>query len=357
MTTRSLLGKERRWVRRNWRALAVVFVLAPALLAGATAAFDQTVPRDVPVAVAPADDAVTDDELAAAAGVVRSVAHPVSYGSTDAATAALSREEVYGVVTVKHGLYDAGANVTLSFAVDGAMVTYREPSRAVAAGIREQVSVFPATVTVERTVTGVERTLSEFLFASGAVVLLAGYAFVSLPYNLARERRVFDRIRVESSLAAMLGAKGVLFGALGALGVGAYAAAGAALGYRVALVEPVALAALGLTGVAAGATALSIGFLTRFSSTGRFLTVALLAGLVAFSNPVYPAGTFSALRRTVAGWMPLHHATVAVRAVALKDLPAGLVADRLVVLCGVAAASLCWLAVAVRVYERRVDGE
>ncbi|MFC7138798.1 ABC transporter permease [Halosimplex aquaticum] len=353
MAVGPLAEKELHWVRRNWRAVALVFLLVPASFGLATASFDRTVPRDVPVAVAPASDAVTGDELQAVAGLTRSVAAPRQFDSPAAARTALRREAVYGVVTVGHGLYEPGANVTLSFAIDGGMVTYVQPSRAVAATLDDRASVFPSTVTVERRFVGPERTLPEFLFATGLVYLLAIYAFTYVPYHLARERRVFDRVRVESSLWAMLAAKAALFGVLGAVAIGCMGLVGAALGYRVAVTDPAALGVLAVTGASLVAVSLGVSFLTRFSVAGRFVNVALLGGLVAFANPVYPTGFFSATRRALAGWVPVYHATVAVRAFALKDLSPGLFTDRLLLVGGVAAASLCWLAASVVVFERR----
>lgn len=352
MAVGPLLRKELFWLRRHWRAVALVFLLAPALFGLATGSFDRTVPRDVPVAVTPADDAVTRDELQAAAGLARTVSAPRQYDSPDAARTALRRERVYGVLTVGHGLYESGANVTLSVAVDGGMVTFAEPSRVVTAGLRDRAAVFPSTVTVERRVVGPERTLPEFLFATGLVYLLAIYAFTYVPYHLARERRVFDRIRVESSLWSLLAAKFALFAALGAAAVGSMALVGAALGYRVATTDPVALGLLALTGVALVAVSLGVSFLMRFSVAGRFVNVGLLAGLVAFANPVYPTGFFSAVRGEIAGWIPVYHATVAVRGLALKRLPPGLFADRLALVGGTAVAALAWLVAAVVVYER-----
>ncbi|WP_436927420.1 ABC transporter permease [Halosimplex amylolyticum] len=353
MAVGPLVEKELHWVRRNWRAVALVFLLVPASFALASASFDRTVPRDVPVAVAPASDAVTDDELQAVAGLARSVAAPRQFDSPADARTALEREEVYGVVAVGHGLYESGANVTLSFAIDGGMVTYVQPSRAVTVTLRDRATVFPSTVTVERRVVGPERTLPEFLFTTGLLYLLAIYAFTYVPYHLARERRVFDRVRVESSLWTMLAAKAALFGALGTLAVGSMGLTGAALGYRVAVANPVVLGVLALTGTSLVAVSLGVSFLTRFSVAGRFVNVALLGGLVAFANPVYPTGFFSATRRTLAGWMPVYHASVVVRALALKDLSAGLFTDRLLLVGGVAVASLCWLAGCVVVFQRR----
>ncbi|QPV63684.1 hypothetical protein I7X12_03370 [Halosimplex litoreum] len=348
-----LLRKELFWLRRNWRAVAVVFLLAPALFGVATTSFDRTVPQDVPVAVVPTDDAVTEDELQAVAGLARTVSDPRAYDSAEAARTALDRERVYGVVTVGHGLYESGANVTLSLAVDGGMVTYVDPSLAVTGTLRDRAGVFPSTVTVQREIVGAQRTLPEFLFATGLVYLLAIYAFTYVPYHLARERRVFDRVRVESSLWALLAAKAALFAALGAAAVASMTLAGVALGYRVSVVDPATLGVVGLTGAALVAVSLGVTFATRFSVAGRFVNVALLAGVVAFSNPVYPTGFFSAVRRTIAGWSPVYHATVVVRAVALKDLSVALFADRLLLLGGVAVAAGCWLAASVVAYERR----
>lgn len=353
MTVGPLVEKELRWLRRNWRAVTLVFLLAPLCLGLATATFDRTLPRDVPVAVVPADDTVTQDELQAAAGLTRSVAAPRHFDSVDAARTALDREHVYGVLSVEHGLYDAGANVTLSFAVAGGMVTYVEPSQVVTATLRDRATIFPSTVIITHETLDPQRTLPEFLFATGLVYLLAGYAFTYVPYHLARERRVFERVRVESSLWSLLAAKGVLFAALGTLALASMGALGVALGYRVALANPVALAVLALTGTSLVATGLGISFLTRFSVAGRFSTVALLGAVVAFSNPVYPSGFFSVVRRTISGVSPVYHATVVVRGLTLSGRTPGLYIDRLVLICGLTVASLAFLGVAVLSYERR----
>ncbi|MFB6174103.1 MAG: hypothetical protein ABEI39_05610 [Halobacteriales archaeon] len=352
MTVGPLVEKELRWLRRNWRAVAVVFLLAPAAFGLATASFDRTLPRDVPVAVAPASDAVTEDERQAVAGLARGVSAPRQYDSPAAARTAMARERVYGVLTVEHGVYESGANVTLGFSVAGSMVTYVEPSRVVTGTLRERANVFPAEITVDHRVVGPTRTLPEFLFTAGLVYLLAGYAFTYVPYHLARERQVFDRIRVESSLWSLLAAKAALFGGLGAAAVASMALAGIALGYRVAVASPAALAVLGATGVALVAVGLGVGFLTRFSVVGRFVNVALLGILVAFSNPVYPSGFFSVVRRTVSGWSPVYHATVVVRGLALAGRDPGLFADRLLLVGGVAVAALAFLAGSVVVYQR-----
>ena len=230
MTVGPLVEKELRWLRRNWRAVTLVFLLAPVCFGLATATFDRTLPRDVPVAVVPADDAVTEDELQAAAGLTRSVAAPRQFGSHEAARTALEREQVYGILSVEHGLYESGANVTLSFAVAGGMVTYVEPSQVVTATLRDRANVFPSTVTIRHESLDPERTLPEFLFATGLVYLLVGYGLTYVPYHVAREQRVFDRVRVESSLWSLLAAKGLLFAALGTLALASMSAVGLALG-------------------------------------------------------------------------------------------------------------------------------
>jgi ABC-2 type transport system permease protein len=352
MTVGPLVGKELRWLRRNWRAVALLVLLAPVAFGLATASFDRTLPRDVPVAVAPADEAVTQDELQAVAGLARGVSAPRQFDSPAAARTALARERVYGVLTVDHGVYESDANVTLSVLVAGGMVTYVEPSRVVTATLRERATVFPATVTVDHRVADPARTLPEFLFATGLVYLLAGYAFTYVPYHVGRERQVFDRVRVESSLWSLLVAKAALFAALGTAAVASMTLAGAALGYRVAVVSPVALAVLAATGGSLVAVALGVGFLTRFSVAGRFANVALLAGLVAFSNPVYPSGFFSVVRRTVSGYSPVYHATVVVRGLTLTGRDPGLFVDRLLLVAGLAVAALAFLAGSVAIYQR-----
>ncbi|MFB6151255.1 MAG: ABC transporter permease [Haloarculaceae archaeon] len=348
-----LLRKELLWLRRNRWAVLFVFGVVPALFALATTGFSRALPTNVPVAVAPASGAVKSDELQAARGLLRGIAHPVPVESAEAARTALDRERVYGVLTVRHGLYDGAAEVTLPFAVDGTMVPYGQPSRLVVAGLNDRATVFPADVTVDRTVLAPVHTLGEYLLAVLTVVLALVYAFTYVPYHLAREKEAFDRVRVESSLGSLLAAKSVAFGVLLAVAVAVLGVVALALGYDVALWRPAALAVLGLTATYLTATSAGIAFLTRFSVAGRFLGVVVLAAVLAFSNLFYPAGFFSPVRRTIARRMPVHHSMVAFRGLALGGHGPGLFRDRLLALVGVTVASLVWLWACVRHYERR----
>lgn len=349
-----LLRKELLWVRHNAAAILVVLLLLPAAFGLATAAFHQVIPEDVPVAVVPANERVTSDEMATMEAVTAFFAAPRDYRSEAAARRALDREEVYGIVVVPHGLYDDGHQVTVQFIVEGEIVPYEQPSIAVASVLRSRLdSQLPADVALNREVTGRDATLSEYLLTVGAVLLLAVYAFTYVPYNVAGERRVFRRLRVESSLRSVVVSKFLVFGALMLVPLGAIQAAAIGLGYDVTVFSLPALAVLLVTFWTLTAVSLGIMFLTNFRSEGRFLNVGVLFGLLLFANLLYPAGYFSPIRRTIARLVPLHYAMLVVRGLALKGQSIGLYTDYLAVLAGTAVLAVAWLALSMHVYRRR----
>lgn len=354
MTLRSLLAREARWVRHNAAVLVLVLLILPSLFAVSTVAFQQVIPRDTPIAVVPGDDAVTQDELDAVRGVAAFFSRPQSYDSHDRAERALTREEVYAIFVVPHGLFDEGADVTIEMIVEAEMVPYEQPSLAIASILSGQLrGTFPADVSVARTVIGDDRTLSEFLVSVGTILLTMVYAFVYLPRVVADEERVFQRIRVESSIWRLLTAKYALFTPLMLVPVVAFHAIATHLNFRLDLLAPGAVAATLLTFVSLSAIALGIMFLTRFATVGRLLNATLLFGTLAFSNLVYPAGFFSPLRRNVARLSPIHYAMIVQRGTALKANSAALYADRFALLAGFTLAGLAFLTGSVAFYQRR----
>jgi len=351
---RSLFTREARWIRHNAGVLVLVLLVLPSLFAVSTVAFQQVIPRDTPVAVVPEGDAVTQDEIDAVRGVAAFFSRPHDYASRQAAERALTREEVYAVFVVPHGLFDEEASVTIEMVVEEEMVPYEQPSLAISSILSGQLrGTFPAETTVERTAIGTDRTLSEFLISVGTVLLTMVYAFVYLPRVVADEHRVFERIRVESSLWRLLTAKYAVFCPLVLVPVVAFQGIATSLDFQVRLLAPGALAAILLTFVSLSAVALGIMFLTRFGALGRMVNATLLFGTLAFSNLVYPAGFFSPMRRDIARLSPIHYATIVHRGTALKSNAPGLYADRYLLLAGFTLAALCFLAGSVVVFQRR----
>lgn len=354
MSLGPLLRKEVTWVRHNLGALFVVLLLLPATFGLATGAFERVVPEDVPVAVVPASEDVTEDEVTALRAVTAVFASPTAYDTVPAARRALHREAVYGVVVVPPGLFDEGATADVRFLVEGEIVPYNQPSRAIANVLGARLdSQLAADVSVTREVTGREATLSEYLLSAGVVILLATYAFTYVPYNVASERRVFRRLRVESSLGAVVASKFCLFGVLVSVPLVALQGAANVLGHDLNVLAPAALGTLLLTFGYLTAISLGVMFLTGFRAVGRFLNVAVLFGTLLLGNPVYPAGFFSPLRREIARFVPVHYSTLTTRGVALKGRSVGLYGDYLLVLGATTLVALAWLALSMAVYRRR----
>jgi len=355
MSLRSLLYKELRWLRHNVATVVLVLVVLPSIVAAGTVAFQQVIPRDTPVALVPENESVTDDEMTAMRGVTTFFAEPHTYEADerDEAMRALTREEVYAVFIVPPGVLEEDADVTVQMYVEEEMVPYEQPSLAIASILRyEAGEVLPADVGVERTAVGEDRTLSEFLVSTGAMLVTMLFAFAYVPYVVADEQQVFRRIRVESSLWELLASKFVVLTPLLLVPVGTFQAIAWYLDFSVELIAPTAIGVTLLTFVYLTAISLGVMFLTRFRTFGRMVNVTLLFGGIAFSNLVYPAGFFSPLRREIAKLSPLHYSMVVQRGASVKGESAALYGDYLVGLVGVTILALCFLAGTVVYYDR-----
>lgn len=353
MSLRSLLRKEGYWTRRNALGLLFVLLVLPGFFAASSVLFEDVIPRDVPVAVVAQDDDVELSELAMVHAGVSAYADSEGYQSRDAATEALQRESVYAIVEVPHGLSDPDEAVTFRFYVDGSMVPFKSPSGAIANYIENRLDrALGADVTVERVVVGNDHDLSTYLLPIALVAVLLLFAFAYVPYNLAQEAPVVDRIRLESSLEALVGAKLVYFTALMLVPIVVFQVASVILGYDVAALAPGTLLALSLTFVTCTALSMAVMVLTKFDAVGRFLNVVVLLGIAGFSGLAYPVGYFSPIRRTIVRAMPTHYAVVVTRSSMLRDAPLSTFADWLVGLAVVAALALVTLKLAV-VYHRR----
>lgn len=349
----TVLRKEVLWSRRRVLSLLFVLVLLPGAFAYSSVFFQHVLPRDAPVAVV-ADAGASADDRAVVTSTLGLFSEPVEYESRPAARRALARERVYAVVGVPTGIADANSSrVNLTVTIDGDVVPYREPSEALVAILQFTLNRnLDARVDVRRETLGAERDLAAYLLPTFLMMLVMTFAFAYLPYVLAREEPVLDRVRVEASLDAAVGGKLAFLGLLLLVPVGVFAAAGAYLGYDARVLAPGALAAYLLTFVALGAVAAAVTFATRFATAGRLLNVLLLFAVFGFSGLVYPAGFFSPLRREVVRWTPTHYAMVVVRGTTLKGHDAGFYAGWLAGLAGFALLGLAALKLALVHYER-----
>lgn len=354
MSLRSLLSKEVSWSRHRVVSLLFVLLLLPATFAATSVAFQTVIPRDAPIAVTPQNDAVTQDDLTIVKGGVTLFSDPEVVDSTATAKERLSREEVYAIVQVPPGITDPEqTNATFVFYVDGSIVPFTEASKAIRNVMAFYLDQFlPADVSVKRVVIGSPISLSEYLlpvFLMGIVML---FAFTYVPYNLAAEASVLDRLRVESSLEAVLGAKLIFFTVLMLLPIAVFHGLAAYLGYAGQALAPGSVLALLMTFVFLASLSMIVMVLTRFRTVGRFLNVVLLFGLLAFSGLAYPVGYFSPLRAAIVRLVPVHYAMIITRSSMLKDVSLGLFVDWVALLAAVIGVGLVGLKLAAVHYRR-----
>lgn len=348
-----LVGKELAWSRRRLVPLFLLLVVLPASFAYVTTGFDDVLPVDTPVAVVAQSEAVSEDDIAVARAALTFFSDPRTYRTNASAFTALRREQVYAVVTVPPGVTNQSTSSTFHVYVHGSMVPYHQPSQAVVNVLRFRLqSVLSGSVTIERHLVGTTHSLSAYLIPTFVMVLVMLLALGYLPYSLAADQPVIDRVRVDASLEALLGAKLLYVTALLAVPLTVFQVASTLLGYAVT-VSPGAVAVVVLTFLTLGAVGCSITLLTRFSTWGRLTNVLLMLSLFLFSGLLYPAGFFSPVRRTVVRMLPTHYATILLRSGMLRDPAWFSPLDWYLGLAGLTVATLVVLGGVVRVYERR----
>lgn len=353
MSLRSLLRKEAYWSRRHALGLAFVLLVLPGFFAASSLLFQDVIPRNTPVAVVPQDDTVSNEQLALISGGLGIYADPVSVDDERRARDLLRREAVYAIIEVPPGVDEAGNDVTFRLTVDGSIVPFKEPSKAIGSLLAARLDSFlDANVDVERRVVGADHDLSAYLLPIALLVLLMLFAFTYVPYTLAAEAPALDRIRLSSSLEALVGAKLASVTLLAFVPIVAFQGAIAVLGYDVDALAPAAVLALLLTFLMLAAISMAVTVVTRFGSTGRILNAVLFLGALVFSGLAYPVGYFSPLRKAIVRLMPTHYGAIVTRSAMLKDASVAEFGEWLLALAGVAVASLVVLELAVVYYRR-----
>jgi len=355
MSLKSLLEKEIHWSLRNVLVLLFLLVLLPGFFAGTSVIFQDVLPRDVPVAVAPADDSVKESDVEIVEGTIATFTEPTRVENVEEGRAMLERESVYAVVEVPPNLNEQGAEAEFRLIVDGAIVPFLSPSEIIANVLESEMdSIFDADVTTEREVVGAQKTLPEYLFPTFLLTLVIFFAFTYVPYNLKNESAVLDRLRVEASLEAVVAAKLLFFTALVVIPIVVFHAAALYYGYVVATLTPGAVLVLLLTFLLISTISSTVILLSRFSGVGLFINVTAMLGTVALSALAFPLGFFSAVRTTVARLLPTYYAGIITRSMMLKGSSLGTFTDWLGLLVG------CLLVAAVAlegsiIYYRRTS--
>jgi ABC-2 type transport system permease protein len=349
----ALVRKEAITVRRNLGLFLVVLILVPAALAVGTSVYQQTIPQDIPVAVAPADDATTETDVRFVRGAVEFFATPVEYDSRAAAVDAMEREEVYMVFVVPPDLTDDDAEVTVTVVTDAANAPLSDPAELTFDVLESQFDdAFPATVTLKQESVGTERTLSEFMLPAALFALVVLYALVYLPYQVREERRVMDRLRTETRLEYVIATKLLFYGVLVVVPAGTVSAAARYYGYGFDAMGPETLAVLGLSFLYMASAGLAVLFFMRLRQAAVFVNLGLAVGVLTLSGLVYPVGFYSAVRKTISRALPTHYTLVTLRGTMLRGRSLGFHEASLTWLAATAVVALALLAVAIRHYER-----
>lgn len=340
--------------RRNVAVVVIGFVLLPGLLVGGTVGFDQTLPEDVPIGVAPAEEATTGDDLTLARGGVALLGTPEPYETREAAIRGLDREEVYIVVLVPPDILDEGTTAEFRMLSHGSAVPLIDATGLLALFLDAELSSLlsgPVEVTHEQR--GVENTLSEYLIPTGLTVFVLAVALLYVPYDVRTDRQVLDRIRHQSRLESFLAAKLVFYTAMMALVLSAITTANMWLEYRLDVMSVETVGAVGLLFLSTAAIGTGILFLTGLGRVALFVNLGVLVGIVGFGSLVYPVGFFSPLRMELARSLPPHYLAVVIRGHVLRGDSFGVYLDwyRFIGLYTLGCLGFCWAC--VRSYEWR----
>lgn len=319
MSLGPLLKKELHWSRRHVLALAFLLLVIPLFFAGSSVVFQDIVPEDVPVAVMAEDENVSEAEVELVSESITTWTDPKPVEERAQAERLLERESVYAIVQVPAGYLDPETSANFTLAIDGTIAPFQSPSELVQDLIEFELEAAGfENVGVERETIGEEKGLEEYLYPSFILGLIIFFAFTYVPYTLRRERPVLDRLRVESSLEAVITAKLVSFTALMLVPLAVFHAVGYHYGYGVETAMPWAILVLLVTFLVLSLVSATIMVLSQFRGVGQFVNLVVMLGLFAFSGLVFPLGFFSPVRTALAEVLPTYYATVTVRSLMLK---------------------------------------
>lgn len=349
----ALLRKEAVLVRRNLGLFLVLLVIVPLGLAAMTSVYQQTIPEDIPVGVAPADDATDEAALQLVRGGVQFFATPVEYEDGEAVERALAREEVYLGFLVPPGLATKGESVTITVITDRTYAPLADPAELALDRLERQFDRgMPASVRLERVPVGVDRTLGEFLLPSVLYGLVGLYAIVYLPYHVREERRVLDRLRTETRVELVVATKLLFYGALVVVPAVAITAATRFYGYGIVALSWQTLLVLFLTFLLMASVGLMVVFALRLRQAAVFINIGLAVVVLSLSGLMYPLGFYSEIRKVLSNLLPTRYALLVLRSMMLRDVSLALYADYLSWIGGATLIGLVGLGLAIRHYER-----
>ncbi len=315
--------------RRNIGVVLVVLVLLPGAAAVGTAAFQQTIPEDVPIGIAAQEDTVAEEDMTMIQAGTALYASPSRYESREAAVTALEREDVYLVLLVPDGTFEEGEDVNVTLISDQRLSPFREASNYTASVLDYQLDErLPADVTVTHERIGIQHSLSEYLVPTALMLMLVLYSFVYLPFELYREREVFERVELQSRIETAVLAKIAFHSVLLVVPLTVFQLVSLHAGYRLSHFNPYTIAVIAVTFVYLTSISGLLMFASKLRRTGLYLNIGAMVGTLALSSFVFPVGFFSTIRKTIALSLPTYHSMVMIRSTMMKGVSLTLFSPR-----------------------------
>lgn len=355
MSLLSLLKKELHWSKRNVLALIFLLVIIPVFFAGTSIVFQDILPRDIPVAVVPEDENVSDTEVNLVTNSTKVWTDPSQPDTRSKAERMLERESVYAIVVVPPDYLEPGSNATFTLIIDGRITPFQSPSQLIQDLLEFEIqdaATISEDVTVEREIVGEDIGFEEYLYPTFLMALIMFFAFTYVPYSLRREAKVLDRLRVEASLESLVASKLLYLTSLMVVPMAVFHFTSNYYDYGVNTASPWAIGTLLLTFLFLATVATTIMVLTRFGGVGQFANLVVLLALITLSGLVFPMGFFSSIRTTIAKLLPTHYAMITVRSLMLKGSEPGLFFDWMAMLGLVFLVSVLALEGAIVYYRR-----
>jgi ABC-type multidrug transport system permease subunit len=199
-----------------------------------------------------------------------------------------------------------------------------------------------------------ERSLAEFLFAALMMAILIFFAFRYVPSSLARDGKMLDCLRVETSIESLVAAKLVSLTALMMVPLLMFGGLANYLGHDIGALSPLPLALMLLTFSSLASIAMAVMVASRFGGAGQFINLLLMLGVLGVSAIDFPRGVVSATRPGLAELLPTHWGMVATRSLMLKNVPVGMYTDMILALVGLQLLGLIALKGSIVYYRRTI---
>ena len=360
-----LLRKEFSAIRGNLAMFVVLLILLPGMFVGVTAVYEQTIPEDIALGMAPANENVTEDEYALVEPVIADgqgldfdgFGTVERFEDRNESERALEREEVYVVIEVPDGyLADSdGDDTNFTLLMDNSFTLLQEPLNETGGIIETQLHATGQVhndTTVHMDGVGEERSLPEFLIPAVLLSFVVLYGMVYIPYQVRGERLVMDRLQTETSLEYVVLSKLIFYGLLLAIPAAVVVAMTMGMGYNIAALSPFSLLVLVLTFLYLGAFSLAVLFFLQLEKTGLFLNVGLAIISLALSAMLFPVGFFSSIERVIASILPTWYSVASMRSAMLRDVSFVQYADYIGYMAAAVVVGLVLLKLSLVYYRR-----